>query len=588
MGTASTSSFVRYIAAILGGVLLILHAVLLRGGDTERLIVVNTSLWFFSAFCASLVCATVALGLKGPQSTRERQAWWLLTAGTGSWALGQIGWTFAQFVPALSFPYPGPKDFLFFGFVPLSIAGLLRLPKPQTMSDFSTKHFCNLALLFCVLVTSMVIALWEPARASALPTSQILVHASYCLSIGCVLIVALYLMWSYHWQATWLPLVLIALGAGVYTSNDIYYLRLLVADQYGLDHWVNLAWTLMFVLVACGAYEQHWRNRHPQSPSERVRLARERWLEAVMPGLLMLIVVAVATVNVSWLSSSVLSVCAVSAVFFATMLAVREYHIQKEEQRLLAALNDSHTELEQRVAERTVELDSAYRELEGFSYAVAHDIKSPLRAMNGFGALLQQEYASRLDTKGLDYVERIRRGALTLSQLVDDLLAYTRVERLELQRHPTNIAELVANCLVEHKDEIEQTGALVSARVEPFVLNIDGQALMQSIRNLLQNALKFSRHAEPPHITIASERRIGKGDIGSVLISIRDNGIGFDMQYHDKIFALFQRLHRADEYIGTGIGLSIARKAVERMGGRVWAESSLGNGATFFVELPFV
>jgi len=565
---------------------LTLHAALLFEGDAKWYVITNSLFWFAAALGAGLLCANVAVGRTDSQSSRDRQAWWLLAAGCGSWALGQIGWTLAQFVPAAAFSYPGPSDFLFFGVVPLGIAGLLRLPKPQATSAFSIKHFCNLSLLFCTLVTAMIIALWEPGRASALPRSQVIVHGSYCLSIGCVLIVALYLMWSYRWQATWLPLVLIALGAGVYTASDIFYLRLLVASEYRLDHWMNLSWSLTFVLIACGAHEQRWRNRHPRTIIAAQMLSRERWLEAIMPGLLMLIVVAVGTVNVDWLSLEVLGACAASTVLFALMLAIREFHIQKEEQRLMAALNDSHGELERRVHERTTELNNAYRELEGFSYAVAHDIKGPLRAMNGFGALLQDEYASRLDGKGLGYVERIRRGAVSLSELVDDLLAYTRVERLELQRQPTDIAVLIANCIDEHKDEIEQAGAKIEVRIEPVVLDVDPQALMQSIRNLLQNALKFSRHAKPPRITIAGERGTGLSGGHCVRISIKDNGIGFDMQYHDKIFALFQRLHRADEYLGTGIGLAIARKAVERMGGRVWAESKPGAGATFFVELP--
>lgn len=490
-------------------------------------------------------------------------------------------------MPAFSFPYPGPADFLYFGFVPLAIAGLLRLPKPHATSTLSIKHVCNLALLFCTLVTVMFIALWEPGRASELPRAQVWVHGFYCLSIGSVLSVALYLMWSFRWQATWLPLVLIALGAGVYTSNDIFYLRLLVANEYRLNHWINISWTLTFALVACGAYEQEWRSRNALSNAKEKSLARERWLEAMMPGLLILIVVAVAVANAQWLSQTVLGACAASVVFFAAMLTIRETHLQREEQRLLAALNSSRAELEQRVVERTAELNSAYRELEGFSYAVAHDIKAPLRAMNGFGALLQEEYAPQLDSKGLAYVERIRRGAVTLAQLVDDLLAYTRVERLELQRRPTDIARLIDNCVAEHKEEIERCGAIVVVRVDPVNLNIDPQALILSVRNLFQNALKFSRQAQPPQIfIIGAHGGSNERGIEIMRISIQDNGIGFDMQYHEQIFALFQRLHRADEYLGTGIGLAIARKAVERLGGRVWAKSAPGAGATFYVDLP--
>jgi signal transduction histidine kinase len=205
--------------------------------------------------------------------------------------------------------------------------------------------------------------------------------------------------------------------------------------------------------------------------------------------------------------------------------------------------------------------------------------------MNGFGALLEQEYASQLDPKGADYIGRIRRGAVTLAQMVDDLLAYARVERIELEQRPTDIATLLANCVAECREEAERAGAEISLRADSVVLDIDPQALMQSARNLLQNAIKFSRTAKPPRIVIECERTT-EPDRECIRIRFKDNGIGFDMQYHEQIFALFQRLHRADEYAGTGIGLAIARKAVERMGGRVWGQSSVGNGATFYIELP--
>jgi len=168
-----------------------------------------------------------------------------------------------------------------------------------------------------------------------------------------------------------------------------------------------------------------------------------------------------------------------------------------------------------------------------------------------------------------------------MAQLVDDLLAYARIERLELQAQAADAATLIDACIAEQRDEILKLGAQVIADTIPIILHVDNAALTQAIRNLLQNALKFSRHATPPCISIAI-KRVAKG----IQIVVADNGIGFDMQYHDRIFALFQRLHRPDEYAGTGIGLAIARKAIERMGGRLWAQSKPNEGATFYIELP--
>jgi light-regulated signal transduction histidine kinase (bacteriophytochrome) len=240
-----------------------------------------------------------------------------------------------------------------------------------------------------------------------------------------------------------------------------------------------------------------------------------------------------------------------------------------------------NSDLEARVAERTAELQAAYRELESFSYAVAHDIKAPLRAVNAFGGLLAEEYGQQLDAKGLGYIDRMRRGALHMAQLADDLLAYTRVDRLAMQTEITDVLAAVNACVAEQTDEVARLRAQLDLQAHRIAIHADGSALLLVLRNLLQNALKFSRHAAEPRIVIRAE---SSGEFARIAVS--DNGIGFDMQYHDRIFALFQRLHRADEYAGTGIGLAIARKAVERMGGRIWAESQPNRGATFFVELP--
>lgn len=261
-----------------------------------------------------------------------------------------------------------------------------------------------------------------------------------------------------------------------------------------------------------------------------------------------------------------------------------------------------NTELEQRVAERTRELretqlalmnlvddlnlkagelSAANKELETFSYSVSHDLKAPLRGIDGYSRLLEEECGAQLNKEGRRFLSTIRRSAAQMHQLIEDLLDYSRLERRELHKLPFDLAALIEKLVAERAAETEQAGILLRVEVPPLMVHADRDGLIVALRNLLENALKFSRNATPPTIEIGARVEREK-----VLLWVRDNGIGFDMKYHDRIFEIFQRLQRAEDYPGTGIGLALVRKAMQRMGGRVWAESSPREGATFYLEIP--
>lgn len=240
-----------------------------------------------------------------------------------------------------------------------------------------------------------------------------------------------------------------------------------------------------------------------------------------------------------------------------------------------------NADLERRVEERTAELASAVRELETFAYSVSHDLKAPLRAIDGYSHLLVEEFGRALDGKARDYLERVRGGARRMGELIDALLAYSRVERKALQPESITLGESVRLALAHVQEEVASTGASVSVDVDGLVVRADREGLAIVFRNLLGNALKFRRGAEAPRIEIG-----GESSGGTCRFWVRDHGIGFDTVYGEKIFEIFQRLHRQEEFPGTGIGLALVRKAVERMGGSIRAEGAPGRGATFFVELP--
>jgi PAS domain S-box-containing protein len=251
---------------------------------------------------------------------------------------------------------------------------------------------------------------------------------------------------------------------------------------------------------------------------------------------------------------------------------------RKGRQAELLRLN---AELEQRVAERTAELQLRNRELETFTYSVSHDLKAPLRGIDGYSRLLEEDYGDRLDENGRRFISTIRRATQHMNQLIEDLLAYSRLERRTLQPAWVSPLAITRALLAEREDEISRNGVQIRVTVPDIRLNVDQEGLVLALRNLLDNALKFTRGATEPMIEVG-------GDVSGNLCTlwVNDNGIGFDMQHHDRIFEIFQRLHRADEYTGTGVGLAIVRKAIERMGGRTWARSEPGAATTFYLEVP--
>jgi len=246
-----------------------------------------------------------------------------------------------------------------------------------------------------------------------------------------------------------------------------------------------------------------------------------------------------------------------------------------------ASLERLTAELEQRVAQRTAQLEAKNRELETFTYSVSHDLKAPLRGIDGYSRLLLEDYALRLDHEGQRFLHSIRKATEQMGRLIDDLLAYSRLERRALVPGKVDLPGLVQAVLAERSDEIRARGVAVSVTMPEASATADVDGLALALRNLVDNALKFSRNAAPPRIEIG-----GRAGDKTCRVWVRDNGIGFDMQYHDRIFEIFQRLHRAEDYPGTGIGLAMVHKALERMGGRAWAESAPGAGATFYLEMP--
>jgi len=238
-------------------------------------------------------------------------------------------------------------------------------------------------------------------------------------------------------------------------------------------------------------------------------------------------------------------------------------------------------ELEQRVVDRTAQLQSLNKELETFTYSVSHDLKAPLRGIDGYSKLLFDLYAGSLNEEALSFLTTIRSSTKQMNQLIDELLEYSRMERSTMRNDKIRILELIDAITSLYKVELVTGKFLLKMNVPDIEIVADSKGFTIALRNLLENAMKFSREKSNPTIEIKLEETID-----TWILSVTDNGIGFDMKYHERIFEIFQRLHRAEDFPGTGIGLAMVHKVMHRMHGKIWAESILGTGSTFFLEFP--
>lgn len=249
---------------------------------------------------------------------------------------------------------------------------------------------------------------------------------------------------------------------------------------------------------------------------------------------------------------------------------------------MLAQIQSLNEELERRVRQRTAQLQAANKELEAFCYSVSHDLRAPLRHIDGFVALLKRSTGDSLPEKSQHFLDTIASSAKQMGRLIDDLLVFSRMGRAEMKETRVDLDGLVEETIASLRPEIE--GRNVIWKREPLpVCQADPAMLRQVLINLLSNAVKYTRPRDPAEIEIGSRVDTGSREI---VLFVRDNGVGFDMKYIDKLFGVFQRLHSDEDFEGTGIGLANVRRIVSRHGGRTWAEGEIDGGATFYFSLP--
>jgi PAS domain S-box-containing protein len=255
---------------------------------------------------------------------------------------------------------------------------------------------------------------------------------------------------------------------------------------------------------------------------------------------------------------------------------IRDISERKQAELEIQLLNET---LEKKVVDRTLQLEAVNKELESFSYSVSHDLRTPLRAISGYAHMLKEDFEGKLNEEGNRVINTIINNASLMGQLIDDLLSFSRLGRKEIVRHPVDMHTLVKMCVAELLKN-ESKGYLLDIKQLP-PCEADSSMLKQVWINLISNAIKYSSKIDTPKIEIGFKK-----EQNSIIYFVKDNGVGFDMKYGHKLFGVFQRLHRNDEFEGNGVGLALAKRIVNKHSGELWAEAYPGKGATFYFSLP--
>jgi signal transduction histidine kinase len=527
--------------------------------------------WTIISLAAGIKCIQTARSQRRPGESR---AWYAFGVAALLWFCGMLVWDYMELVGGMATPYPSVADLLFTGFALAFMVGIFHYRDTRSARYTGYIQLGNLGIIVCTVIIIASIILYPQIRQSGESYLYIGFAIAYAVVFMSAFLFGLFNYWFYVWNGNRrvFPVLLTALF--IHAVADTLYGFELLGKSYSAENYLNVFWIIAFAVQYWAAVEQDSLNAE-REPDAGAASKQDgiRNFEGIAPSLSLLSVLLTLWIFGRDIDYGLLKFVFAVALVLMVFLVVREWSMSR-------SLTAARTNLEQEVRQRTLELTQTNRELEAYSYSIAHDLRSPLRAVTGFSQILLTDTAARLNEEEQDYLRRIARAGNSMARLIDEILELSRVSRVDMQTGIVDIGELSGSIAARLADSEPERKVKWSIQPHMQVAG-DPQLLALVMENLIGNAFKYTAHEPRARIEIGVGRRNGER-----VHFVRDNGVGFDMAYYDKLFEPFQRLHRNDDFPGTGVGLATVARVVERHGGRIWAEGEPGKGATFYIVLP--
>ena len=517
------------------------------------------------------------------QKPNQRNAWLCYGLAAMSWFVGMLIWDYHELAAGIAVPFPSIADVFFMSFAPLFVMGTMffRLEVPN--ARFTLIQIGNLGIILSAIAMVVVIILYIPIIESGQSARFTGVAVAYPVFYALAFFFTLFCFWYYSWQHYYHVFGLLLGSLLLHTITVVLYAFELLGERFDAANYINVYWLAAFALQYLAASEQNFlRLQRPgvvkQGPKTRVR--RLSYVEGVMPAIGLGIVLFVAALFWQKMDQNLLRLIIIGMFLFTVFLALREWYASRVQHDLVKALDLARQDLEVRVEARTQELQHANRELESFCYSVSHDLRSPLRAIDGFSHVLAEDYDALLDDDAKDYLQRIRKSSQRMGQLIDDLLHLSRIGRKKAEKESVCLSDMVEQICEILRERYPERDVDFEIQHDVTVRG-DARLLRVSVENLLDNAWKFTAKSKDALIQFGCRQLPGEK-----LLYIKDNGAGFDPEFSSKLFKAFTRLHKDEEFPGTGIGLATVERVIKAHGGRIWAEGQVGQGATVYFVLP--